>query len=478
MGADTIGMTAQVSVTGAYRDCVLQALCQCLQCQQLACWRWVMCRVTALFLLVVSLSHSWAMGQEPPGTPVVAEFPPPLVERRFRDDTPGTEPARSDGVVAAGDEQPTGVGAEVASLAAEVERLREEVQQLSDGGQRTEPSDTSRPTARPTGQLQSDFMFFSQDEASLQDFGDIPDGAAFRRARFRFVGRYDAAEYQIDMDFALAGRPTFLDVFAGLQVPAMGRVRVGHFFEPFSLERNTSNRFITFLERSLIDDAFVPARNLGILLNNVNAAQNLTWAVGGFYPDSDFYGDSVGDGGRALTTRVTWLPWYDESCDGRSLLHVGGAYSCRHPNNVQAVFRTRPEARLGAATPNVPFFVNTGTLSVENYQLFGLEAAWVAGPWSLQAEHVFANVSEETEDLGFGAWYLTTSYFLTGEHRPYQRDRGVFDRVLPATEFLKSGDGRNVPRGPGAWEVAFRVSHIDLNDGSVEGGRQTDLSTR
>ncbi len=71
---------------------------------------------------------------------------------------------------------------------------------------------------------------------------------------------------------------------------------------------------------------------------------------------------------------------------------------------------------------------------------------------------------------------MTTSYFLTGEHRPYRRDAGIFDRVHPATEVLAACDGGSVPRGPGAWEVAFRVSHIDLDDGPVQGGRQTDLT--
>jgi phosphate-selective porin OprO/OprP len=118
--------------------------------------------------------------------------------------------------------------------------------------------------------------------------------------------------------------------------------------------------------------------------------------------------------------------------------------------------------------------VNTGILDADHWQLFGLEAAWVAGPLSLQAEQVFANVAQPTDDLGFQAWYVTSSYFLTGEHRRYRRELGVFDRVRPTTEFLATGEG--VPHGLGAWEVAFRVSHIDLNDGSVQGGRLTDLT--
>ncbi len=383
----------------------------------------------------------------------------------------------AEGSAGTADWQVTGVDTELGDLASEVARLREQVQQLSEEVESSTPSDQSLPTVRATGQLQSDFMFFGQDAANMAAVGDIQDGAVFRRARFGFLGRYGAAEYQVDMDFALPGRPSFLDVYAGLNMPTMGRVRVGHFFEPFSLERNTSNRFMTLLERSLLDEAFAPARNLGILLNRANAAETLTWAVGGFRTDSDNYGNSVGDdGGRSLTTRVTWLPWYDSANDGRTLVHLGGAYSYRDPHNAQTQFRTRPEARLGSATPNVPPFVDTGIISADHWQLFGLEAAWVAGPFSLQAEQIFAGVSQPSGDRGLRGWYVTTSYFLTGEHRRYRRDLGVFDRVRPATEVLAACDGEGAPRGPGAWEVAFRVSHVDLDDSPIQGGRLTDLT--
>ncbi len=279
---------------------------------------------------------------------------------------------------------------DIGDLAAELERLRDQVGQLSELVESQRAPDRAIPTATATGQLQSDFMFFSQDAANRQAVGNIPDGAVFRRARFGFLGRYGAADYRVEMDFALSGRPSFLDVFAGLDVPEIGRLRVGHFFEPFSLERYTPNRFMTLLERSLFDQAFVPARNLGILLNHANDAETSTWAVGGFRTDSDNDGDSVGeDGGWALTARGTWLPWYDEACDGRSLLHVGGAYSYRDPLRSLAQFRTQPEARLGAATPNVPFFVDTGEIAADHWQLFGLETAWVAGPLSVQAEQVW-----------------------------------------------------------------------------------------
>ena len=113
------------------------------------------------------------------------------------------------------------------------------------------------------------------------------------------------------MDFALAGRPSFLDVWTGLRdVPYLGRVRVGHFFEPFSLERYTPNRFTTFMERALPDQPFAPVRNLGVMANDTYLDERGTWAVGFFRSDSDVFGDDVGDEfEHALTGRLTYLPW-------------------------------------------------------------------------------------------------------------------------------------------------------------------------
>jgi phosphate-selective porin OprO/OprP len=71
--------------------------------------------------------------------------------------------------------------------------------------------------------------------------------------------------------------------------------------------------------------------------------------------------------------------------------------------------------------------------------------------------------------------YGQVSYFLTGEHRPFKKSNAVFDRVIPRSNFVPSGKGR-VAEGPGACEVAARLSHLDLNDGSIAGGKITDLT--
>lgn len=340
----------------------------------------------------------------------------------------------------------------------------------------------AKPTLHWSGQLQSDFYMFDQDAASRARFGDIENGSAFRRARLGMFGEHGPTEYRIEADFALSGRPSFLNVFAGIHdLPLLGRVRVGHMFEPFSLERTTPNRFVTFMERSLPDQPFAPAFNNGVLANRTLCEDNVSVALGCFRSDSDFFGDDGGDSfENAITGRMTCLPYYANDCGYVRYAHLGVGYSVRDTNNGVARFRSQPEARIGSAAPNVPFFVDTGEIPADMFQLVGLEGAWVRGPFSLQSEYYLTPVDTTTQGtLLFHGWYATASYFLTGEHRPYNRQIGAFDRVIPKCDFVRyRGDGecRHVATGPGAWEVAARVSQLDLDDAAVRGGRLTDFT--
>lgn len=336
--------------------------------------------------------------------------------------------------------------------------------------------DNKQPSVRWMAQLQADSLWFAQDAASRAAVGDIQDGVVFRRARFGVEGDYGAMEYRVGMDFAFSGRPAFLDVFVGVRdLPYLGRVRVGHFFEPFSLERVTRNRFVTMMERSLPDQPFAPARNLGIMSSRTWLDQRATSAVGLFRTDSDVFGDDVGDLFQsAVTGRITCLPWYRES-DGRRYLHLGVAYSFRDAKANSVRFRAQPEARFGAAIPDVPFFVDTGALAAQHFQLVGSEIAAVLGPLSIQAEYVYSPVALAAGGTAsFHGWYVLTSLFLTGEHRPYRKDDGTFDRVIPRHDF--SPADAETPRGLGAWEVAMRLSQVDLDDGAIRGGRVTNLT--
>ena len=359
----------------------------------------------------------------------------------------------------------------LAALEREVQKLKESAGSKPANGNGNGP----KPSFSMGGQLQIDYLSFGQDTASRDAVGDIQNGSDFRRARLTARGdAFEVVEYAIGFDFALTGRPSFLDVFVGVQRPAArGSFRVGHFFEPYSLERVTQNRYNTFMERSLAD-TFAPARNLGMMAHNtIGLYEHGTWAVGWFRSLSNDFGDDVGDEGeQAVTGRVTWLPFYDEADNGRSYLHLGAGYSFRGADEGIVMFGTTPEARLAAnGEGSVPFFVNTGNIPAEHNQLFGAELAWIRGPFSFQTEFMHVPVKQiGGPELQFQAAYAQVSYFLTGEHRPYMKKFGIHDRVIPFENFFRVATDDGIATGKGAWEVAARWSWIDLDDANIQGG--------
>lgn len=412
--------------------------------------------LSAAFLILAILS-SLAAGQ-PSGPEFVIERLPPPAESTIAPDV---------------------LEQRMAAMQKQIDELSADAKKSSEAAKKKAEQEAKKPSSRLIMQLQADTYFFDQDAASRAALGDIQDGSAFRRARVGWCGEHDVTEYRIEVDFALPGRPSFLDVWAGLKdVGPAALLRVGHYFEPFSLERLTANRFVTFMERSLPDQAFAPARNLGLMANGTLCEEHATWAIGMFRTNSDDFSDDVGDNGeRAVTGRLTWLAWHDAQDAGRGYVHLGAGYSFRDADNDAVRFRSQPEARVGAAAPNVPFFVDTGVLPASSYQLYGLEAALVLGAFSWQAEYIYTPVNRiNADDASFQAAYTTVSYFLTGEHRPYKRGSGTFDRVLPLRPLARDKDAWCSLTGSGAWEIAARLSYLDLNDAGVPGGELTDAT--
>ena len=340
--------------------------------------------------------------------------------------------------------------------------------------------DGKTPTVKWTGQLQGDHVMISQSPNNIATLGDIQNFADFRRARLGVQGEvFDTMVYRMEMDFALAGKPTFLDVYFEQQdLPYLRDLRVGYFFEPFGLERYTSNRFTTFMERGL-PDVFNPARHLGVMILRTESDQMGTYFLGTFRSFSDPWGGDFGDpSSQAVTGRVTRLLWYDEPSGGRYLMHVGAAMSYRGAGGRSVRFQSRPEIRPGdPAVIPFPSFVDTGNIPTEHWELYGTELMLIHGPFSIQSEAMLVPLNQAAgpRTLFYG-WYAFASYFLTGENRGYSRETGISDRVYPFENFFRVRGGGPIITGTGAWEVAIRLSQIDLTDAGILGGRLTDLT--
>jgi phosphate-selective porin OprO/OprP len=297
------------------------------------------------------------------------------------------------------------------------------------------------------GRLQTDFASIKGDSAIENAVGPLTDGTEVRRLYLAFSGSiYDNTDYAIELDFA-AAKVQINNAYLQFSkvLPLGAALRVGQFKEPINMENVTSDIYTTFMERSLAT-ALVPTYDKGIAVVDTFANKRGTVAAGVFWATTN--GTAQLDSGRALTARVTYLPWYAD--DGAKLLHVGAAIREVSTGTVQ--YTARPEMHLA------PNFLDTGQIQSTGVAQAGLETALVYGPASVQAEYIRSSVSQQNgPDLDYSGYYVEGSYFLTGEHRNYDTGSATWGAVSPKHNF----DGKG---GMGAWQLAARYSHLDLSD--------------
>jgi phosphate-selective porin OprO/OprP len=311
------------------------------------------------------------------------------------------------------------------------------------------------------GRVMNDWMWVSAGDAIKSAFGNIVNGNEFRYAWIEFGGEvYDNVEFAVQYSFS-SGDVQIKDMYIGLMNLPFGRVRVGHFKEPFSLDEMVSNKNTTFMERNLAD-IFAPSRNTGFAVLGANKAQNITWGFGVF-TDANEYGDAkTYDNTFNVSGRLTFLPWSADS----DLLHLGIGYHYQGVKDGGAIrYQQRPEVHLATR------FVDTGNILADYAQTIDVEGALVYGQFSLQGEYMYDSVSSETaDDPVFQGGYIYGTYFLTpGDHRSYEKANAVFGRTRPKNPWLAGG-------GMGAVEVALRYSWVDFTDALVTGGELKDVT--
>ncbi len=291
---------------------------------------------------------------------------------------------------------------------------------------------------------------------------DDDNATELRAARLGVEGKFfQGFEYKFETDFAdndVDIKDAFIEYSGGILDPV--HVRVGQFKTPNSLEELSSARFITFMERGAITDAFELNRRIGIGtgLNGDNWGAE----VGLFGQNAD---DDAPNEGFAASGRGHYAFLYGQG-DGRDAIHLGASVRYRDLDNDADDSMVRYRQR--------PFFhftdlrsVNTGFIGGAKSDVFvGGEFAWIDGPFSFQSEvaNTALQLEEGSDPNNLWGGYASLSYFLTGEHRNYNPKSGTFGRVK-VNDPVHGG-------GPGAWEIGIRLDYIDLNDGIVQGGEQ------
>lgn len=359
-------------------------------------------------------------------------------------------------------------------------------------------------------------------KAGTATTNELADGMSLRRARVNFDGTfYKDFDYRFEYDFTRGGGTTAGGVTdAYIQWTAMKpfTLTVGQFKEPFTLEETTSNRYTTFIERNMAVNAFSDNPN-AYRLGLGAAFSDPRWTAAGAIMSEPVGGSQLGNNcstnpatgvtacntintngstlysatsnnanGNAnrnngsgntswdVTGRATGRPWYNSETE---FLHVGASGSYRSVNNnyqaggalnnggflFTSALNSNVDRTAVLSTGNLTSSTNAGLYQLDHFTRFGAESALVYGPFSLQGEYIRTGLSGRGyRDEVLEGYYGYASYFLTGESRKYKAKTGAWDRITPNRNFDMAG-------GWGAWELASGYDYLNLNDGSVNGGR-------
>ncbi|MEZ6094464.1 MAG: porin [Pirellulaceae bacterium] len=338
----------------------------------------------------------------------------------------------------------------------------------------------SDATMKLSGRIHLDYWSFPQTDPTLfpLEGGDPQDTWFFRRMRFGVAG--DITEqlgYKIEMEFAGGADSQFRDAFVSIDdLPYFNTVLIGNHKRPYGLDHLNSSRYNVFMERPAIVESFnQDARRLGISSNGNTKDLKYNWRYGywnqqiiqgtGGYRDDHYQGEFAG--------RFAATPWYDEVSGGRGYIHFAVSGSLGDPDglsgNNQARYQSRPENRTSRR------WIDTQRIDGATHQyLGGLETVVNVGSLQVVGEYQMTTVDRRPgfgDDVNFNGGYVYVSYFLTGEHMPWDRETGTLGRIHPIQNFfsVRNCDGC-IDRGWGAWQLCARYSAADLTDSDINGG--------
>lgn len=370
------------------------------------------------------------------------------------------------------------------------------------------------------GRLQVDGIWVNANDRvqfGAGGIGKFDDAVNFRRVRLGVDGWfYEVFDYNCQVDFVQTVNddptlpanaatnvipiPALADVWASMNyLPIIGTFRVGNMKPPLLLEHLTSSRFLDFLERSPLFDVnyhrnggYMP----GLQILNWTENERLTWQLGVFKNSQTLPPWIVGDGDYQVNGRLTFLPFYEN--EGRCMMHLGLGMQYDEPEaSVGAFLRDRFLLRNGPPTTQAT--VAQAILNGHHQAMAAPEFFMNVGGLSIQAEYLANHMdnitSFQTQSQGLvlvkgasrgyfsqGA-YIQVLYFLTGEHRPYNRT-GLHSgegagptRVVPIRNvFWVRGDNGDHLFSLGAWQIGARYAYSDLSNNGIFGGQVNEVT--
>lgn len=282
------------------------------------------------------------------------------------------------------------------------------------------------------------------------------NGVMIRRARFALKATlYEKWFAELDLDFAY-NEVEIKDMFLGYRFCDRFWIKAGNFKEPMSMERMTSSKYLSSMERPMAVDMFAGGRHLGV---SVTGWGRHWWASGGVFGrevDIIQKEKNRGSDGYGLTARAAVSPLLRDD----ATIHIGGYVNYRKPamsgtEDRMIEFRTFPESRVDRRR-----FVRAEIPNVNHYTTLGLELGARWRKLLVYGEYIYTDLSRygyrdakksSLENAVFNGWYATASYMVLGQNRRYAPEDAEFGPM-------------DVRRKGGNLEVAARVSTVNLND--------------
>jgi phosphate-selective porin OprO/OprP len=315
----------------------------------------------------------------------------------------------------------------------------------------------------------------NQDENNVEQVGEVLPSTEFRGDRFIFSGellffKNHPIKYMASVNFngldAPQGKKSFDFVDWNIEVPInkkLGWVTIGKQKEGVGLEYISPGTQMSYMERATGSPMFIRQRNIGIRYSNSIMGQRLTYTIGYF---NNYWetGKSASANGSQFITRVSGLPYYKSDAE---LLHLGIGYRHSQPTDGKLSYKAKPEFNTA------PSYINTGSFEAIGAGTLTMELMLVKESFSFLSEVMRTSVNSNVSgDPTFNYWQIGGSYFITGEHRRYNKITGNPGKLIPNKNFkFRKGTG------PGAWELASRFTSTNGTDAGIAGGKFTRFTT-
>ncbi|MBQ7898535.1 MAG: hypothetical protein IJ307_01640 [Bacteroidales bacterium] len=306
-------------------------------------------------------------------------------------------------------------------------------------------------------------VFFGYDKNLTQ----IGNGMLMRRTRFAVKAQLDKNWYgELDTDWT-SGTPEIKDAYIAFTGVKGLEIKLGNFKENFSIQRNTTSRYLQFMERPMVS-YLAPSRHMGI---NVKYSMPALWvSAGAFGPELEgaetqtFIEDGNKDYGlncgMSYTGKVVYRPLHKMK---NASLHIGAAVSYRNPktSSTDGYNAVRYSTRNTTAI-NRKKFLDTDAIKYLDHELaytFELAGHWKGLRWEgayiarlpYVDEQKYVDLNGEAPNFAPAwGWYVQAGYLLFGGHQNYDAGGAKYTRVNAGKEW-------------GDIELCARVEYLDLN---------------